>query len=696
MGLGQGVEKDLSPDEPPAHIISFNKEIANWLDYDAVYKGDKKPIILLEEMQPPDDKIWKYDTKENNIVSSYIFEGRKPLSLPDILKRGVLIYQVENGRPKVIENKGLSFYPTLINPWDYWLDPSEGVKFSINIFGEIQIDDHIPKNTKTLKLWVKSDFQTTKIFTVPDINSTPFDVNLYATSEEKTVGLNVTSNIYEMPIDSAEASGNVRAAGSEWITLPNNVEAYYIIDASLARKWLEENNESVSNITVEMQVIRYDENGMRTDSKPMEINASLENPIVIVELSTLLPYNISFLSPITTDQFNITEGSTLPIKFTAGDKETREFIYDETVNFTITNSTGTLIAKFNTINGIQIKSDLEQYAVDFNALDYPELTIGETCTIQVTFGDGDNLRGYAIAHFTIVDRTPPASITNLTPTPAPTYINWTWTNPPDPDFNHTEIYLDGAFQTTTSSEYFNATDLTPATSYTISTRTVDTSGNINQTWMNDTATTLPAPDTTIQITISLNSGWNLISAPLNLATWKLGNEAAVGDPLNVTPENSLTSIYRYNNSTGSFEKCTHYAGWGWDPATGSEGFTELEPGRGYWAWADNNCDLTFTGTAPSNLDVPLDADWNCVGWYSTSEALLGEEAAVGDPLNVTPENSLTSIYRYNSSTGSFEKCTHYAGWGWDPATGSESFTELEPGRGYWVMAKNGCVWNHKT
>ena len=297
---------------------------------------------------------------------------------------------------------------------------------------------------------------------------------------------------------------------------------------------------------------------------------------------------------------------------------------------------------------------------------------------------------------TTQDTTPPAAITNLHPTSGTTYLNWTWTNPPDPDFNHTEIYLNGTFQTNTSAEHYNATDLTPETSYTISTRTVDTSGNINQTWMNDTATTLPALGTTIQLVISLNSGWNLISAPLNLNIWELGEEAAVGDPLNVTPENSLTSIYRYNTTSGSFEKCTHYADWGWAPATGSKSFTELEPGRGYWVMAENDCDLTFTGIAPSDLDVPLDADWNCIGWYLTSAAELGEEAAVGNPLSIVPENSLTSIYRYNTTSELFEKCTHYAGWGWAPATGSEGFTELEPGRGYWAWAEDNCVWNHET
>jgi hypothetical protein len=88
---------------------------------------------------------------------------------------------------------------------------------------------------------------------------------------------------------------------------------------------------------------------------------------------------------------------------------------------------------------------------------------------------------------------PPASITNPHPTAGTTHINWTWTNPSDPDFDHTEIYLNGAFQTITSAEHFNATDLAPETSYMISTRIVDTSGNINPTWVNDTATTLKLP-----------------------------------------------------------------------------------------------------------------------------------------------------------------------------------------------------------
>lgn len=109
------------------------------------------------------------------------------------------------------------------------------------------------------------------------------------------------------------------------------------------------------------------------------------------------------------DQFNLIDGSTLPIKFTARDNDTGEFIYDDTVNVTITNSTGNVIANFNITNGVLIDSDLEQYAVDFNTIDYTALTIGETYYIQVTFGDANSLQGYAIAYFTLVDRPHAAS-----------------------------------------------------------------------------------------------------------------------------------------------------------------------------------------------------------------------------------------------------------------------------------------------
>jgi hypothetical protein len=100
---------------------------------------------------------------------------------------------------------------------------------------------------------------------------------------------------------------------------------------------------------------------------------------------------------------------------------------------------------------------------------------------------------------TVNDITLPASITNLQNTTyQETYINWTWTDPADADFSKVMVYLDGTFKTnvTMGTQFYNATGLAHNTTYEISTHTVDESGNINATWVNDTARTKPSPDIT--------------------------------------------------------------------------------------------------------------------------------------------------------------------------------------------------------
>ena len=60
------------------------------------------------------------------------------------------------------------------------------------------------------------------------------------------------------------------------------------------------------------------------------------------------------------------------------------------------------------------------------------------------------------------------------------------------------VYLDGAWKTnvTKGVQFNNAPGLTADTQHIIGTRTVDTIGNINLTWVNHTARTAPLPDTT--------------------------------------------------------------------------------------------------------------------------------------------------------------------------------------------------------
>ena len=100
-----------------------------------------------------------------------------------------------------------------------------------------------------------------------------------------------------------------------------------------------------------------------------------------------------------------------------------------------------------------------------------------------------------------LDNTSPASITGLTNTTGNFWHNWTWTNPVDIDFNYTQIYINGVWTTNTSNKSYNFS-ASAHNSSTISTHTVDTTGNINTTWINHTSIIPNNPITITDVTVS--------------------------------------------------------------------------------------------------------------------------------------------------------------------------------------------------
>ncbi len=71
------------------------------------------------------------------------------------------------------------------------------------------------------------------------------------------------------------------------------------------------------------------------------------------------------------------------------------------------------------------------------------------------------------------------------------YINWTWKDPIDKDLSFVKVYINGNWKKDIRKgiQSYNSTGLKNNTWYKISTRTVDTSGNVNRTWANKTAKT---------------------------------------------------------------------------------------------------------------------------------------------------------------------------------------------------------------
>ncbi|NJE76890.1 right-handed parallel beta-helix repeat-containing protein [Thermococcus sp. ES12] len=124
-------------------------------------------------------------------------------------------------------------------------------------------------------------------------------------------------------------------------------------------------------------------------------------------------------------------------------------------------------------------------------------------------------RGMAQVNFYVnaeeEDTTPPGTVRNLTHEVGADYIHWTWDNPEDEDFETALVYIDGEFQGETDEGEWWLDELSPGETHTIGILTRDYSGNVNTTWVNDTATTL-TPAETVYVN---ESGWWYEGGELN-------------------------------------------------------------------------------------------------------------------------------------------------------------------------------------
>jgi hypothetical protein len=137
------------------------------------------------------------------------------------------------------------------------------------------------------------------------------------------------------------------------------------------------------------------------------------------------------------------------------------------------------------INGTQVQQNLS-----INSASYTNLSV--VAGYYIVNATACNTEGCATQSWDwTVDGTPPDSVTNIQNTTTTTSVNWTWTDPADIDFDHVEVYVNNSWITNVSAgiQYYLNTSFLPNTQYTISTRTVDTVGNVNQTWVNQTTIT---------------------------------------------------------------------------------------------------------------------------------------------------------------------------------------------------------------
>ncbi|MDY6930665.1 MAG: Ig-like domain-containing protein [Halobacteriota archaeon] len=206
----------------------------------------------------------------------------------------------------------------------------------------------------------------------------------------------------------------------------------------------------------------------------------------------------------------------------------------------------------------------------------PTSDLSNEQTYTVTMGTGaEDLAGnnleseYSWNFTTEAADMPPSSITNLVNTTyEQTYINWTWDNPSDPDFDYVMVYVDDVWKVNTSDEYYNATGLTAGTSHTIGTHTVDENGNINTTWVNHTATTKEASGP-ITTTYDATDGRSYFKAYGTYSDWwydlieEGGTEATLPSECNIEVDDvsGMSDAYTrlsYSDATGGDSDSNRY------------------------------------------------------------------------------------------------------------------------------------------
>jgi len=132
----------------------------------------------------------------------------------------------------------------------------------------------------------------------------------------------------------------------------------------------------------------------------------------------------------------------------------------------------------------------------------------QSTATNLVYGDTNAVSDVFVSSRAAPDITPPGSLTGLLNTTyLSTSINWTWTGPTDDDFSHVMIWLDGVWQADVPKgiRNYTANGLPADTGHTLGTKTVDTAGNINMTWVNHTAWTAPGAQFIVPVPGQINT-----------------------------------------------------------------------------------------------------------------------------------------------------------------------------------------------
>ncbi len=304
-----------------------------------------------------------------------------------------------------------------------------------------------------------------------------------------------------------------------------------------------------------------------------------------------------------------------------------------------------------------------------------------------------------------IDTTPPESITNLImENNGTSWIKWSWTNP-TVDFSYVAIWINnGWHNATVGANFFNTSgilSLVSGTEYTIATHTVDTSGNVNSTWVSLNSSTLPnTPVSTspITVTLSLNSLVTFANVTVAGNTVEaiddsghqlpgssyiiIGNYHNISTTANYNPPltvsvkyntplpsgytDSDVRLYHWNDSTSQWDNITTSSGSGMVTGLVSSlsPFVPAIPSKpGITKNAPTGMIIDTIGNAAQTFTITVDQTAN-VTWYINSNPLNNSGIIPAGTL-ISFTNTPSSAGKYNVSvSASNDKGTDTEYWNW--------------------------------
>jgi parallel beta-helix repeat protein len=163
--------------------------------------------------------------------------------------------------------------------------------------------------------------------------------------------------------------------------------------------------------------------------------------------------------------------------------------------------------------------------------------------------------------------------------------------------------------------------------------------------------------------ITLQKGWNMISAPLNQTDWQLSKVLKSID--------GKYSAVQWYNITDPLDSWKHNKV---GKLFGND-LLEINNRMGFWIYMDSQEILNVKGYIPLNINISLYTGWNFVGYPSldTNDLAFALSSIAG---------KYDAVYHYNA-TDSLDP--------WKSDIKAD-LNFMRPGEGYWIHATEDCLW----